>query len=166
MAKYIYWLQTPGHMDFHVFSVATAETKGMCLSVLPKKIVEDKRLHNKAIVGFLKTDQVNPQDFVESQAFKDYFHQFISRQLPLQAEFLSEGKKINNGYVYLIDKRTKNPKGDVPMQDIVGAMNFENGHLVADSYLPNKNYKLLTSKGLFQLPFSLEESFLKEIVQQ
>lgn len=53
------------------------------------------------------------------------------------------------------------PKGDIPMQDIIGAMEFKEGNPVEDSYLLNTNYKLFTKDGLFQLPFSIGERQLK-----
>lgn len=49
------------------------------------------------------------------------------------------------------------------MQNIIRAINFENGMLVADSYIPNNNYKLITNRGLFQLPPALEEILLDEL---
>jgi hypothetical protein len=152
-------------MDYHVFSITIEEVNRVCLSVLPKKMVEDKGLHNKAIAGFLKTGQVDPEGFIENQAFKEFLHQVMAAYLPKQEAFLEQGKTTGTGYVYLVDKRTKNTKGDVPMQDIIGALNFENGDLVPDSYLPNRNYKLLTGKGFFQLPYSLEQNLLEAINQ-
>jgi hypothetical protein len=150
-------------MHYHVYRVEIDGVEKHCLSILSKETVVAKSLHTQAIVGFLKTEKVDSKEFSESQAFKEFFNQVIVRHLPTLTEFLNEGKKIGTGYVYLIDKRTKNPKADVPMEDIIGAVNFENGKLVPDSFIPNRSYKLLTQKGLFQLPYLLEETFLKEI---
>lgn len=152
-------------MDYFVYTAEIEGVKRNCLALLPKETLANKGVYNQAIIGFLKTDKADPTEFEENQNFTDFFHGCISQALPLQDEFLNEGKKVKTGYVYAIDKRTKNPKGDVPMQDIIGAMNFENGTLVADSYLPNKNYKLFTKKGLFQLPYSLEEYLLNAITK-
>jgi hypothetical protein len=152
-------------MKNYVYTVVIEGTKRNCLSVLPTEFVFEKGLQSAAIVGFLKSEQIDPNDFIENKAFKDYFHQVIAQHLPKQAEFLAEGKKIGTGYVYLIDRRTKSPKGDVPVQDIIGAVNFEDGQMVSDSYLPNNNYKLFTNRGLFQLPPSLEGILLDELKQ-
>jgi hypothetical protein len=150
-------------MDYQIYSIEIEGTKRHCLAILPKEFVVSKGLHNKAIVGFLENGQVDPKEFSENEVFRELLHQVVASQIPALTELAAEGKKVGTGYVYLIDKRTKNRKGDVPVQDIIGAVNFENGILVPDSYLPNKNYKLLTDKGLFQLPFSLEENLLEEI---
>jgi hypothetical protein len=150
-------------MKSYVYTAIIEGIKRNCLSVLPTEFVFEKGLQSAAIVGFLKSEQIDPNDFIENKAFKDFFHQIIIQHLPRQADFLAEGKKTGTGYVYLIDKRTKKPKGDVPMQDIIGVIYFENGHMVADSYLPNNNYKLFTGRGLFQLPYGLEEILFKEL---
>lgn len=152
-------------MEYYVYTAVVEGVQRHCLAILEKEVASNKGLQKRAIAGFLKNGKVDVGEFEENQAFKDFLHKFIARHLPEQPDFVREGRKIMNGYVYLIDKRTKNPKGDVPMQDIIGAMNFENGNLLPDSYLPNKNYKLFTGKGFFGLPFTLEEALLKELQQ-
>lgn len=150
-------------MEYYVYTVVIEGVKRHCLSLLPKEVVFEKGVQSAAIVGFLQNEQLEFDDFVENKVFKDFFHQVIAQHLPKQGDFLTEGKKIGTGYVYLVDKRTKKPKGDIPVQDIIGAINFENGNVVSDSYLPNNNYKLLTNRGLFQLPPALEEILLDEL---
>jgi hypothetical protein len=146
-------------MEYYVFTAVMEGLQRYCLSILPK----DKTLLPQAIAGYLKSAQVDPAEFEENPVFKTFVHGFLARHLPTEPDFLKEGQKVGNGYVYLVDKRTKNPKGDVPMPDIVGAMNFENGTVLPDSYLPNKNYKLLTPKGFMSLPVALEEALLNTV---
>ncbi|MDO1450427.1 hypothetical protein Q0590_29400 [Rhodocytophaga aerolata] len=148
-------------MEYYVFTAGVEGKQQYCISVLP----QNKAGMPQAIAGYLKSAQVDLAEFEENPVFKAFLHAFLAKHLPTEPDFLKEGQKVGNGYVYLVDKRTKNPKGDVPMPDIIGAINFENGNVQPDSYLPNKNYKLLTAKGFMGLPVALEEALLKELQQ-
>lgn len=150
-------------MDYYIFKIEFQGRKINCISILPSNIVFKNNLENWAIVGYVEKEELDPDGFLENSSFKELINKTIANNLTQETEFLNQGKKVNSGYIYVVDKRIKKAKGDIPFQDIIGAMNFENGTPVSDSYVPNNNYKLLTKDGLFQLPFSLEEKLLLEI---
>jgi hypothetical protein len=150
-------------LEYYIFKVEFKGKQTNCISILPSDFVLKNSSGKRAIVGYLEKEDVDQDEFTENTAFKEFIHKTIANELPKETEFLNQGKKVNSGYMYVIDKRTKKPKGDIPFQDIIGAMNFENSLPVPDSYIPNNNYKLLTKDGLFQLPFSLEEKLLIEL---
>jgi hypothetical protein len=74
-----------------------------------------------------------------------------------------EGKRQGDGYVYLLDGRTPQPGGQVPAEDIIGAVAVHGGSLVSGSYQPNTNHRLLTADGLFVLPPEIEIALQDEV---
>ncbi len=150
-------------MNYYILNLEIDGSTRICLSLLPQNAITPATDKDKIVVGFLQKAQADPGHFTEHMPFKRWLHGLIEEHLPKQAPFQEEGKKVKDGYVYAIDKRTKKLKGDIPLQDIIGAFNFENGQIVPGSYLPNQNYKLFTVEGLFQLPFSLESILAEQI---
>jgi hypothetical protein len=132
------------------------------LSLLPAEAGLKNSSGNTAIVGFLTTEKLDFNNFTENKAFKERVQQLMAEHLPTHPDFLNEGKRVGTGYAYVLDKRTKKPRGDVPFRDVIGAMDFNEGILIPDSYTPNVNYKLFTQDGLFQLPYGIEEKLAAE----
>jgi hypothetical protein len=90
-------------------------------------------------------------------------HSVIAREAPKLKSFQSEAKKQNNGWVYVIDRRTQDPKGEVPKEDVVGAFEVKNGNMVEGSYAANKNHRILSARGFFDLGTELYELLLAEL---
>ena len=66
-----------------------------------------------------------------------------------------EARRIGNGTVVVIDRRTPTPEGAVPPEDIVGAFVAEDGKVGA--YMASPNHRLLTEQGFFRLGDRLED---------
>lgn len=147
-------------MKYFIYRAEIAGQQKYVLSLLPKEHAFKNGLKDQAVVGYLKSEKLDYKEFTENTAFKELLQRIIAEELPKNTDFLKEGKRIGTGYVYVLDKRTQKPKGDVPIEDFIGAIEFTDGNIVAGSFLPNTNYKLLTKDGIFNLPFSQEESLL------
>jgi hypothetical protein len=66
-----------------------------------------------------------------------------------------------NGYVYILDRRTPDPVDSVPPSDIIGAVEVQNGEVIG--YEGSGRYEPVGRNGLMQLEPWLEERFTEEL---
>lgn len=90
-------------------------------------------------------------------------HSIIAKEVPNDLFCKEEAKRIKEGHVFIIDARTKTPKGDIPPYDMIGAIKASNGKLVSGTYSPNPHHRLVGIDGLFQLPKGVEKRLLAEL---
>jgi hypothetical protein len=106
---------------------------------------------------------ITPERFSPNPAFVQLLHQVIAEHISASPEIRREGKRQRDGYVYLLDGRTPQPGGQVPPEDIIGAVAVRGGSLVSGSYQPNTAHRLLTADGLFVLPPEIEIALQDEV---
>jgi hypothetical protein len=138
------------------------------VSLLDERIAFTRGLVPQAIVGVLKRPPVvgqalKPEDFARNRVFVDYLHDFLKRELPKAPAMRVEARRQGKGWVYVIDRRTPTPAGEVPPHDIIGAVEVRDGELVPDSYQPNPNHVILSDRGLFQLDPQLHARLVEEV---
>ena len=151
-------------MNYYVYESIISEKERKFISIVGTEVIFKKGLKKEVIVGELKEGlELKPENFMPNKAFLEIFHSVISREVLHDPDAVSEAKKINEGYVYIIDKRVGDPAGNVNAEDIIGAVQVEKGSLVDNSYQGNPNYSLITDEGLFQLSDTLENGLLKEL---
>ena len=68
-----------------------------------------------------------------------------------------------DGWVYLIDGRTRTPGGAVPPEDIIGAFEVRGGRIVPGSYQAGPRHRILSRDGFFRLSPDLEAALLEEL---
>jgi hypothetical protein len=90
-------------------------------------------------------------------------HQVIADHIAASPGIRLEGKRQGDGYVYLLDGRTPQPDGQVPPEDIIGAVAVHGGSVVPGSYQHNPNHRLLTADGWFVLPPDIEIALQDEL---
>lgn len=131
------------------------------VSILDPSTVFEHGLPTEAILGVLRPSatgehQITPERFQENPAFVHYLQGLISNRIHGVEGIRRAAQHQGEGYVYLIDARTPQPDGHVPPADIIGAVKIQAGTVVAASYQPNPNHRLLTKDGFFALPTELE----------
>ena len=103
--------------------------------------------------------------FRPNRRFVAFLHRTIKKHIdsvgPWQAAAAAQGE----GWVYLIDARTKDPHGDVPPEDIIGRVEVRGGRFVPGSYVGNPNHRLLTERGPFRLDSWLAQRLREELDQ-
>lgn len=152
----------------NVFRVKTPDGFKEFVSLLPGEEVFAHGIAPEAIVG--EFTQLLPENapiptnaFIRNSLFVELMHNVIAREAPKLKSFQSEAKKQNNGWVYVIDRRTQDPKGEVPKEDVVGAFEAKNGKMVEGSYAPNRNHRIYSARGFFDLGAELYELLLAEL---
>jgi hypothetical protein len=67
----------------------------------------------------------------------------------------------------VIDLRTpEGPQGRVPLEDVVGGFQVEDGRLVEGSYWANEDHRVFTRNGRVRLAPSLEQALVQELMQR
>jgi len=130
------------------------------------EIILEKGLISEAIVGifrgkYSKDNHELIESFTENKIFKDLMHEVIEKYTPHDIYFQKELKRQKNGWIYIIDKRCKDPNGQVLSHDIIGAFEIKNSKVI--TYKANKNHHIYTKNGFFILPKNIEEK-LGEII--
>lgn len=123
----------------------------------------------EAIVGVLAhplkaNKQITPDIFSRNRVFVDFMHEVIARHAGNYPELQAEARRQGNGFVYVIDQRTRDPLGPVPPEDIVGCFEVRDGEVVTESYQPNSSHMILSPDGFFRLDSNLHRRLLEELV--
>jgi hypothetical protein len=140
----------------HVCIAVTPEGDRHYVTVLPPDVVFERGLAAEAIVGVLLRppepgEQITSDNFARNSVFVKFMHDVIARHAPDAPAFKEEAARQGTGWVYIIDARTKTPTGDVPLVDILGGFQVEEGTAKPGSYWPNPNHTILSPDGFFRL---------------
>ena len=138
------------------------------VSLLDEETALSRGLVPQAIVGVLKRPPeagqlLKPEDFTRNKVFVEYLHDFLKREAPTLPAMRAEARRLKTGWVYILDQRTPTPAGEVPPQDIIGAVETREGELVPGSYQRNYNHAIYSTAGFFQLDRLLHERLVAEV---
>ena len=152
----------------YVCRVRVPEGTREYVTVLSPDDVLARGLPGAAIVGALlrppgEGDDVTPDVFTPNPAFVRFMHDVLAKHAHAQPGLRDEARRVGDGYVYIIDARTPEPAGEVPRDDIIGALKVEAGEPVAGSYRANPNHQLLTARGFFSLGEELHACLMAEV---
>jgi len=140
-------------------------------TLLPESVVADFGLPAPLIVGVIDNpegideplEEVVSRSLKVNSEFKRTLHAFCAEVLSKMPQLESQAKAQGNGWVYIIDKRTPNPEGEVPPQDIVGAFEINNGKIV--SYQDNKKYEVNSVNGFTNFGPSINSEFESYMIE-
>lgn len=154
--------------QIHIYDVDFPEGKKHFVSVLPTETVFSHGLLPESIVGallrpFAAGERITPDVFVRNSVFVKFMHDIVAKYAPLDPELDAEAKRQGIGWVYIVDRRTKNPHGAVPPEDIIGAFEVSDGKFVHDSYRASPRHLVLSADGFFQLTPSLHAALSREL---
>jgi hypothetical protein len=108
---------------------------------------------------------IEPASFTQNDAFIDLLHSIIQTCAPTATGFQDAARQQGEGWVYVLDARTPDPTGRVPMEDILGAFEVHDGVAVPESYWRNREHLLLSERGFFTLLPELHERLLDACMQ-
>ncbi len=133
------------------------------VSFVPHDFAFQRGLPLEAIMGKLidGPDLFEPEHFRPNPRFLEFLHDVIARHAASCPALIVEAQRQKEGFVYIIDSRTQTPKGDVPPEDIIGAVEVENG--IVSAYRGNPNYQVFTASGLLMLDSWFRSRLLDEI---
>ena len=107
---------------------------------------------------------IGPEDLIVNSVFIDFLHDVISKNTTEVTDYQLLAKKINNGWLYLIDGRTDSSAAFVPIQDILGAFMVRNGSLIENSYHRNSQYVVDNENGFMTLHEALCGKLIDELL--
>jgi hypothetical protein len=155
----------------HVCRVETPDGTKDLVTLLPPESFFADGLVPEAVIGtclrpVATGEAIRPDNFARNPEFVEFMHGLIAAQGPQLPGLRAEARRQGDGWVYLIDGRTRTPQGSVPPHDVIGVFQVENGLIVAGSYRGNPNHRILSEDGFFQLPADLQELLLAELLRR
>ena len=91
--------------------------------------------------------------FRANSLFKETIFNFVQNIMINDSGLIEAAKQQNEGWVHIIDQRTKTPQGEVPAYDIIGGFKVENKEL--KSFSENPNYQIRSENGFTNFGKSL-----------
>lgn len=144
----------------------TAREPENCLVVVSRSSGSPRRaVHDLEIVGQFK---MNDGQLVESSwqhngPFVELLQAAIARYGPRIERLQEAAAGHGDGRMFVVDGRTPDPKGRVPIHDVLGSFAIKDGKIVPDSWEPNDEHRLFTEDGFFMLPEELCVMVLEEL---
>jgi hypothetical protein len=111
-------------------------------------------------------EPVTPAVFARNRVFVDFMHGVIARRGPTLPGLIAEARRQGDGWVYIIDQRTRNPQGHIPPEDIVGVFAVKSGEIVSGSYQPCPKHQILSADGFLRLEGELQACLLEELASR
>jgi hypothetical protein len=113
-------------------------------------------LPGEAIMGELLSAErpavdmrLDPAQFRPNPVFLSFLHEVFARYAHQAPGFAEAAHTQQDGYLSIIDARTATPKGQVPLEDILGRIEISAGAAVR--YHASESYRTLTERGLMRL---------------
>lgn len=158
-------------LPMNVCRVKTAEGEKDYVTCLPHEQAFERGLAPEAIVGVLlrplePDEPITPALFARNRVFVDFMHDVIARRGPTLPGLIAEARRQGDGWVYIIDQRTRNPQGHIPPEDIVGVFAVKSGEIVTGSYQPCPKHQILSADGFFRLEGELQACLLEELASR
>jgi hypothetical protein len=155
-------------LPINVCRVHTPDGVKDYVTCVPHQTAFAHGLAPEAILGVLlrPVDQVaaiTPDVFTRNRVFVDFLHEVIARRGPGLPGLIAEARRQGDGWVYLIDQRTRDPRGHIPPEDIIGVFAVQGGRIVPDSYQRSPKHLILSAEGFFQLGAELQACLLEEL---
>jgi hypothetical protein len=152
----------------YVCKVDTPEGVKEYVTLLPPDLAFSRGLAPEAIVGVLShtlgaEERITPEIFARNPIFVQFLHETLARHAPNQPSFRAEARRLGNGWVYIIDGRTRTPGGAVPPEDIIGSLEVKQGEVVPESYRASPKHRILSRDGFFRLDPELHRCLLEEL---
>src|SRR4051794_8713081 len=106
-------------LSIGIYQVDTHEGRKSFVSCLPHEQVFARGLAPEAIIGVLlrppePDEPITPAMFARNRVFVDFMQGVIARKGPDLPGLIEAARRQGDGWVYVIDQRTRTPRGDVP----------------------------------------------------
>ena len=141
----------------------------MLTILTPEQTASTGGIPSEAIAGVLEDSRnpdgpLSPDNVRPNPAFAPFMQQVIGEHGPGDPELKAEAQRQGSGSIGIIDLRTPDGvMGREPPEDIVGWFAVENG--VLGGYHPNDKHVIFSANGLVQLPPSLRDLHIRELMR-
>ena len=155
-------------LPINVCRVNTPDGVKDYVTCVPHQTAFERGLAPEAIIGVLlqpfdQVASITPAVFARNRVFVDFMHEVIARRGPGLPGLVAEARRQGDGWVYIIDQRTRNPQGHIPPEDIIGVFAVQGGRIVPDSYQSSPKHMILSADGFFRLGAELQACLLEEL---
>ena len=151
--------------ELYVYQINMEGHRMAALSLLPPDAVDVNGLPTEAVLG--EVDPNRPEMtvdlFTPNEAFLEFLHGIIGEHAHKLPVTQKQAKAVQNGPVYIMDRRSINRGEKPPFEDCLGWYGVRNGEILVDTYNASPNYKLLTNAGPLELDETLEAIVLERV---
>jgi hypothetical protein len=127
----------------------------------PEEVEALGHLPGPAILGVYDGPIDSVESFRPNRTFVEMLHRVVAEVGARSPDLARGAREQGEGWLYVIDPRTPGgADGRVPPEDIIGAFEVRGGRLVAGSYQPNGNHRVLTENGMTLLTAEQREAFV------
>ncbi|ORX85263.1 hypothetical protein BCR32DRAFT_290819 [Anaeromyces robustus] len=170
----VYEGKNPIPYPFKFYYLKPENSNNAVVSLLSPEEINGKTMKKEGIVGWVHFENeeppiLKPWLFVENKDFYNLFngvikknlHTDINKKVQLDAHF------HKNGWMYFKDDRNKSNHGMLESaEDTFGAVEVKECEIIPKSFEPMFTYRILTRRGLFQLPEALHNKLVQEIQEK
>jgi hypothetical protein len=153
-------------LDLYVYTINLGGQPMAALSLLTPEEVDRYGLVSEAVLGEVdpRKPDMTIDNFTANDDFLTLLHRIIAMYAPEMPVVQKQVANIENGPVYVVDRRTiDRAGGKPPFEDVLGWFAILKGELQLELYNPNPSYKLLSNHGPVQLDPFLEARLLEAI---
>ena len=150
--------------DFYIYDTVIDGTPRYFATLLPHDTGFASGLPSEAIMGEFTNgpEELTPNAFQQNSVFIKFLAYVIGKYAAECPGLIAEAQRQQNGFVYILDKRTPTPDGAVPPEDILGGVEIVDGRMIRFHGSPN--YRILTNDGYMQLDSWLKDRLIDELV--
>jgi hypothetical protein len=144
----------------------SAREPDSCLVVVSRQGAAPRReVHQLEIVGQFKMSagRLDESSWQHNGSFVELLQTAIAQYGPNIERLREAAVGHPDGRMYVLDGRTPDPTGSVPIHDVLGSFAIEAGQIVANSWQANDEHRLFTEDGFFMLPEELCVMVLEEL---
>lgn len=157
-------------LKINLIEVIVDEKPKFYCTFVSSELILEYGLSEKIIVGEVDKLENGEFDFASSfranPAFKETIFDFARAEMLKDESLINSAIKQKEGWVYIIDQRTKTPEGEVPPYDIIGGFKVESNKL--KGFSKNPNYQIKSPNGLTDLGKNLNikmNIFLENLIK-
>jgi len=140
-------------LKINIIEVIVDEESKFYCTFVSSEMVFKYGLSEKVIVGEVNKLENGEFDFTSgfraNPAFKKTIFDFSRNEMFKDENLINSAIKQQEGWVYIIDQRTKTPEGEVPPYDVIGGFKVENKEL--KGFNENPNYQIKSINGFTDL---------------
>lgn len=147
-------------MQLHIFTLEQNNETVYLLTPFSKGTMP-AQLGQQAFAGKLLDPLQGPlpENVALNPEFLVKLHETVRDVMVNAPEVIAEAEAQLNGYVFIVDRRVPEEK-DIPKEDIIGIFLVNDRKTDISRYRPNPDYKLISDKGVAQLPLQVETELL------
>ncbi|MCA9178123.1 MAG: hypothetical protein KDB14_26850 [Planctomycetales bacterium] len=149
---------------YYIYDTVSDGTHRYFATLLPHDTGFKSGLPSEAIMGEFTNglEELTPDAFTQNPLFIKFLAFVIGKHATECPGLIAEAQRQQNGFVYILDKRTPTPDGTVPPEDIIGGVEIANDEMIRFHGSPN--YRILTDDGFMQLDGWLKDRLIDELL--